>query len=1103
MSPMTKDEGADSGTAGSSRSDCPKGFYYDMFLSFRGPDTRDGFADRLHESLTNSGFRVFMDDEEIRQGEEIGWKILRAIEDSKIYIPIFFTGYASSRWCLRELAHMVECAYPDSSGGRTGHEILPIFYDVEPSDLKLETKLYGDALRRHEEEQGRHVVKPWEEALRKVAKIKGWQIKGQRHSVVIGDIKQEISRGMTTRERNVPDDLVGITDRVEYIKKLLDPTCDDIRVVVIYGMGGIGKTTLANVVCNELSPLFQGWSFLRDVRESSSRFDGIEKLQKKLLWDLFNLTRPETFDIDEGVNMIKHRLPNKRVLIVLDDVDDGDQLMQLAAKPDWFCPRSRIIITTRDTRVIPTTKVEGLEESVLMQPIKIYPYEMMGLHSDHALQLFSKRAFGTDSPPPDFYYLSREVVALIGGLPLTVGVIGSYLRTIKNEPWDGALKKLKEVPQKEVLEKLIISYDALEDDTKQIFLDIACFFVMKRKTNAFYMWESCNLFPNAEFQVLIRKSLIKIVDGDRIWMHDQLRDLGREIVRQENIINPEGRSRLWSRKMALDIVRARKGTDNVVALALLGSRHNFTREDFADLSKIRFLEMDGGNFTGDFENIFSELRWLCWRHCPSKLQANNFLLKSLVNLKLSGNIIIDKWSGWVQIMMGSQLKVLNLKGSKFLTRTPDFIGCLNLERLIIRDCENLNEIDGSIRKLEQLECLKIKWCPRLKDLPKEIGCLSSLRELILIQCQYIRNLPSWIGKLTGLSRLVMEDLGLDQLPQEISELVDLKYLSLMNSTRLKELPYAMGLLKSLVELDLSGTLIGGLPLSIVNLENVVVKINSSAIKLQLEDCGKRSTSYLSAQRSELYGKIMSGGELGSSLRLSEYPIDLLIECGMIQTEYDVDLQCMPSYIKEISASTIFNASETRCPASTSEAILFDCGIVKSPCSMGEVENLIYSLVSLLERIRAIDFCFRSHLQVCCVSPENPLLGVKIASKDRAYGLLNRRYCDLCLQVLNSLPLPSQHMQISNKLGLMPDLTLGLRMALDGSKVLSCEMKIEARWLALSNSRSESVECPYSMEKLETLVSTYSSWDHGREVYKMYGRELYKMYIWKKRKRKIA
>ncbi|KAL3747520.1 hypothetical protein ACJRO7_016331 [Eucalyptus globulus] len=888
MSPMTKDEAAALGTASSSRSDCPKGFNYDVFLSFRGPDTRDGFAYSLWKSLTDSGFQVFMDDEEIRQGEEIGWKILRAIEDSKIYIPIFSTGYASSRWCLRELAHMVECAYPDSSGGPTGHEMLPIFYDVEPSDLKLETELYRDALRRHEEEQGRHVVNPWKEALRKVAQIKGRKVKGQRHIVVIGDIKQEISRGMATRERNVPDDLVGITDRVEYIKKLLDPACDDIRVVVIHGMGGIGKTTLANLVYNELSPLFQGQCFLRDVRESSSRVDGIEKLQKKLLWDLFNLTRPKTFDIDEGVNMIKHRLPNKRVLIVLDDVDDGDQLMQLAAKPDWFCPRSRIIITTRDTSVIPTTKVEGLEESVLREPIKIYPYEMEELHSDHALQLFSKRAFGTDSPPPDFDFLSREVVALTGGLPLTVGVIGSHLRTIKNEPWDGALKKLKEVPLKKVLEKLIISYDALEDDTKQIFLDIACFFVMKRKTNAFYMWESCNLFPDAEFQVLIRKSLIKIVDGNRIWMHDQLRDLGREIVRRENIINPEGRSRLWSRKMALDIVQARKGTDNVVALALLGSRHNFTHEDFADLSKIRFLEMDGGNFTGDFENIFPELRWLCWRNCPSKLQANNFLLKSLVILKLSGNIIIDKWSGWVQIMMGSQLKVLNLKGSKFLTRTPDFSGCLNLERLIIRDCENLDDIDGSIGKLEQLKCLKIKWCPRLKDLPEEIGLLSSLRELILIQCQHVCDLPPWIGSLKGLSRLVMEDLGLDRLPQEISELVDLKYLSLMSCTGLEELPFSMGELKSLAELDLSGTLIKALPLSIGNLENVVVKINSCAIRIKLEKNIGRFTSYLSAQRPESYAEIISKGELRSSLRLSEYPIDLLMECGMIQRECNVN-----------------------------------------------------------------------------------------------------------------------------------------------------------------------------------------------------------------------
>ncbi|XP_030472616.2 disease resistance protein RPV1-like [Syzygium oleosum] len=591
---------------------------------------------------------------------------------------------------------------------------------------------------------------------------------------------------------------------------------------------------------------------------------------------------------------------------------------------------------------------------------------------------------------------------------------------------------------------------------------------MKRKTEAFYMWESCNFFAEAEFEVLIDKSLIKIVDHDRIWMHVQLRDLGREIVRQENIRNPEGRSRLWLHEMALDIVRARKGTDNVVALALMRSRHNFTREDFADLSKTRFLELDGGNFTGDFENLFPELRWLCWHHCPSKLQVTNFVLKSLVILKLSGNIIIDEWSGWVQIMVGSKLKVLNLKGSKFLTRTPDFVGCLNLERFIIRDCENLDEINGSIEKLEQLKCLKIKWCPRLRDLPEEIGCLSSLRELILIQCQYVRNLPPWIGNLKGLSRLVMEDLGLDRLPQEISELVDLKYLSLMNCTGLQTLPYTIGQLKSLVELDLSGTLIRALPLSIENLANVVVKLNSSAIRFQLENCRERFTSYWSAQRPKSYAKIMSRGELGSSLRLSEYPIDLLIECGMIETVYDVDLQCMPSYIKQISVSTIFNAPKTRRPASKILAILYGRGIIQIPSSIGEVLNQIYSLVSLLNRMRAMNLCFVSRLLVYCMPPTNPGLRVKIAS------IANKRFCsrscDHCLQMLKNLLSSSpQDLQIRKELEQLPELSFELSMTLCGSEVLACELEIVAG----------SFKCPFSVEELETLVTTsYISNDLG-------------------------
>ncbi|KAL3734051.1 hypothetical protein ACJRO7_023407 [Eucalyptus globulus] len=156
------------------RGDPSAGAEFEVFLSFRGPDTRLSFTDCLYHSMVGAGIRVFRDDEEIRKGEKIGGELLRAIESSKIFVPIFSRNYASSAWCLRELKHMVEC-----SAKANDKVILPIFYDVDPDDVKLKTPLYLDALKQHEEKFGRDDVREWEKALTEVAKKKGWGLKNR------------------------------------------------------------------------------------------------------------------------------------------------------------------------------------------------------------------------------------------------------------------------------------------------------------------------------------------------------------------------------------------------------------------------------------------------------------------------------------------------------------------------------------------------------------------------------------------------------------------------------------------------------------------------------------------------------------------------------------------------------------------------------------------------------------------------------------------------------------------------------------------------------------------------------------------------------------
>ncbi|XP_059639337.1 disease resistance protein L6-like [Cornus florida] len=144
---------------------------YEVFLSFRTPDTRDTFADYLYDDLECAGVRTFGFENELCEGDEIRPELLNAIVKSKISIPILSKNYASSKWCLRELAQMVECRRA------TGQLILPIFYDVKPSDVKHQTGSYEEALREHQSCFDERTVKQWKAALREVGALEGWQVK--------------------------------------------------------------------------------------------------------------------------------------------------------------------------------------------------------------------------------------------------------------------------------------------------------------------------------------------------------------------------------------------------------------------------------------------------------------------------------------------------------------------------------------------------------------------------------------------------------------------------------------------------------------------------------------------------------------------------------------------------------------------------------------------------------------------------------------------------------------------------------------------------------------------------------------------------------------
>lgn len=145
---------------------------YDVFISFRGRDTRNGFTDHLYTALKHKGIFTFRDDEKVERGKLISPEISKAIEKSRFAIVVLSKNYASSTWCLNELAKIIKCTK------ETGITILPVFYYVDPSEVRKQTGTFAQAFVKYEKDlkELTEKVQTWKVALREVANVSGWHL---------------------------------------------------------------------------------------------------------------------------------------------------------------------------------------------------------------------------------------------------------------------------------------------------------------------------------------------------------------------------------------------------------------------------------------------------------------------------------------------------------------------------------------------------------------------------------------------------------------------------------------------------------------------------------------------------------------------------------------------------------------------------------------------------------------------------------------------------------------------------------------------------------------------------------------------------------------